>query len=104
MSHSGTWDLSIAFSPNSTSAETKIVSGTDAGMVKVWTIENLANANPSVSVLSVDSGAVRSLAWSPDGSMIVAGGNGDIIVYDSDTLDSSPCASLIPWAGFEGRQ
>ncbi len=87
MSHSGTWDLSIAFSPNSTSAETKIVSGTDAGMVKVWTIENLANANPSVSVLSVDSGAVRSLAWSPDGSMIVAGGNGDITVYDSDTLE-----------------
>ena len=86
MNHSGTWDLSLAFSPNSTSAETKIVSGTDSGMVKVWTIENLANANPSVSVLSADSGAVRSLAWSPDGSMIVAGGNGDITVYDSDTL------------------
>ena len=55
-------------------------------MVKLWTIENLADENPSVSVLSVDSGSVRSLDWSPDGFMIVAGGNGVITVYDSDTL------------------
>ncbi len=56
-------------------------------MIKVWTIENLANAKPSVSVLSVDSGALYSLAWSPDGSMIMAGGNGDITVYDAFTLE-----------------
>ena len=87
MSHSGTWDLSLAFSPNSTSTKTNLVSGSDSGKVKVWTIENLDNENPSVSVLSVDSGSVRSLAWSPDGSMIVAGGNGNITVYDSETLD-----------------
>ncbi len=86
MHHSGTWDQSIAFSPDSTSAETKIVTGTDSGLVKLWTIENLDDENPSVSVLPVDSGSVRSLAWSPDGSMIVAGGNGVITVYDSDTL------------------
>ncbi len=86
MSHPGTWDLSLAFSPTSTSAETKIVSGSDSGTVKVWTIQNLDDANPSVSVLPVDSGGVRSLAWSPDGSMIVAGGNGVITVYDTNTL------------------
>jgi hypothetical protein len=87
MSHSGTWDVPLAFWPNSTSAETRIVSSTDSGTVKVWTIENLADVNPSVSVQSVDSPAVRSLAWSPDGSMIVAGGSSDITVYDADTLD-----------------
>jgi WD40 repeat protein len=87
MSHSGAWDVPIAFWPFSTSAETKIVSGTDSGMVKVWTIGSLSDANPSVSFGSVDSGAVRSLAWSPNGSMIVAGGDGDITVYDSDTLE-----------------
>jgi WD40 repeat protein len=86
MSHSGSWDLSLAFWPHSTSAETRIVSGSDSGDVKVWTIENLADAEPSVSVVSVDSGAVRSLAWSPDGSMIAAGGDRDITVYDADTL------------------
>ena len=66
---------------------TKIVSGTDGGMIKLWTIENLDNARPSVSFTSVDSGAVYSLAWSPDGSKIVAGGDGDITVYKADTLE-----------------
>ena len=87
LSHSGSWYFPIAFSPNSTSSKTKIVSGTDSGMIKVWTIENLDNARPSVSFISVDSGAVYSLAWSPDGSKIVAGGNGDITVYDAGTLE-----------------
>ena len=86
MSHGGTWDLSLAFWPNSNSTVTKIASGTDSGMVKVWTIENPHGA-PNVSVQSVDSRGVRSLAWSPDGSMIVAGGNGDITVYDAETLE-----------------
>ena len=84
MSHGGTWDLSLAFWPQSNSLETKIASGTDSGTVKIWTIGNVATANPSVSVDSVSSGSVRSLAWSPDGSMIAAGGSGDITVYDSD--------------------
>jgi len=61
--------------------EIVLVSGTDGGMIKVWTIENLTS--PTVaSVLSVDSRAVYCLAWSPDGTKIVAGGNGDITVYD----------------------
>jgi WD40 repeat protein len=86
MSHSGTWDISLAFSPNSTSAQTKIVSASDSGTIKVWTIENLDQPNPSVSVVPADSSSVRSLAWSSDDSMIVAGGNGKITVYDSNTL------------------
>lgn len=87
LSHSGSWSFPIAFSPNSTSDETKIVSGTDGGMIKVWTVENLSGAEPGVSVLFVDSRAVYCLAWSPDDTMIVAGGNGDITVYDADTLE-----------------
>jgi len=78
------WSFPIDFYPKPDA--TKIVSGSDGGMIKVWTIENLTAAPSVVSVLVVDSGAVYSLAWSPDGSMIVAGGNGDITVYDADTL------------------
>jgi WD40 repeat protein len=84
MSHGGSWSFPIDFYPKLDA--TKIVSGSDGGMIKVWTIENLTAAPSVVSVLVVDSGAVYSLAWSPDGSMIVAGGNGDITVYDADTL------------------
>ena len=87
LGHSGSWFFPIDFSPDSTSEMTKIVSGTDGGMIKLWTIENLDNARPSVSFTSVDSGAVYSLAWSPDGSKIVAGGDGDITVYKADTLE-----------------
>jgi WD40 repeat protein len=87
MSHSGSWTFPIAFAPYSTSAVTEIVSGTDSGTIKVWTIEDLANPKPGLAVSSVDSGAVYSLDWSPDGSMIVAGGNGIITVYDAGTLE-----------------
>ena len=86
LSHSGSWSFPIAFSPNSTSDVTEIVSGTDGGMIKVWTIENLTSPEPGVSVLSVDSRAVYCLAWSPDETKIVAGGDGDITVYDAGTL------------------
>ena len=55
-------------------------------MIKIWTID-LTKAKPVVSVLSVDSRAVYCLAWSPDETMIVAGGNGDITVYDAGTLE-----------------
>jgi len=85
LSHSGSWSFPVAFSPDNT--KTKIVSGTDSGMIKVWTIENLDHRSPDVSVLAVDSGAVYSLAWSQYGSMIVTGGNGDITVYDADSLE-----------------
>ena len=87
LSHGGSWYFPIAFFPDSTSQETRIVSGTDSGTIKVWTINNLDDANPSFSSIPVDSGAVYSLAWSPDGSKIVAGGDGDITVYDADTLE-----------------
>jgi len=83
LSHSGSWSFPIAFSPNMD--ETKIVSGTDGGMIKVWTIDL---TDPTVvPVLSVDSRAVYCLAWSPDETMIVAGGNGDITFYDAGTLE-----------------
>ncbi|MDB4442514.1 hypothetical protein N9219_03740 [bacterium] len=88
LSHSGSWSFPIAFSPNSTSEVIEIVSGTDGGMIKVWRID-LTGAEPGVSVLSVDSSAVYSLAWSPEDedSKIVAGGDGDITVYDAGTLE-----------------
>jgi len=81
MSHSGSWSFPIAFNPSE--GVTEIVSGTDSGTIKVWSIA----PDLSVSVVSVDSGSVYSLAWSPDGGKIVAGGNGDITVYDADTLE-----------------
>jgi WD40 repeat protein len=87
MSHSGSWTFPIAFAPYSTSAVTEIVSGTDSGMIKVWTIEDLDSGEPSVSVVYLDSGAVYCLAWSLDGGKIVAGGNGNITVYDAFTLE-----------------
>jgi len=91
LSHSGSWSFPIAFKPkpdNSTPDETEIVfvSGTDSGMIKVWTIKDLLTS-PDVYDLSVDSRAVYCLAWSPDGTKIVAGGNGDITVYHAGTLE-----------------
>ena len=85
LSHSGSWVFPIAFAPNSTSVKTELVSGTDSGTTKIWTIENL-QTNPTVSVRAVDSGSVYAVAWSSDGNRIAAGGDGDIIVYDSTDL------------------
>jgi WD40 repeat protein len=80
LSHSGSWSFPIAFSPNSTPDVIEIVSGTEI---------DLTGAEPDVSVLSVDSRAVYCLAWSPEDedSKIVAGGDGDITVYDAGTLE-----------------
>jgi len=87
LSHSGSWSFSIAFRPNSTSERIEMVSGTDSGKTKFWIIENVAT-NPTASLVrSVDSGPVYALAWSPDGTRIVAGEGGDITVYDSTDLN-----------------
>lgn len=87
LSHSGSWSFPIAFYPIETSGAIEIVSGTDSGEIKVWTIDNPAQPNPSVSVISVDSGPVYCLAWSPDGTKIAVGGDGDITVYDAGSLE-----------------
>ena len=83
LSHSGSWYFPIDFAPDSTAELARIVSGTDGGTIKLWTIENLATM---ADVQSVDSGAVYALDWSPTGDMIVAAGSGDITVYDSSDL------------------
>ena len=61
--------------------------GSDGGMIKKWTIGALDSSPPDVSVDVADSGAVYSLAWSPDGNWIVAGGNSEITVYRADSLE-----------------
>ena len=89
MNHGGSWVFPIAFAPYSTSDEIEIVSGSDGGMIKLWKID-LTEAPTDDPYIEVDSGAVYSLAYSPPGSsdsMIVAGGNGDITVYDAATLE-----------------
>ena len=88
LSHSGSWSFSTVFAPDSTLKYIELASGTDSGTIKIWTIKNLYTnpTNPTVSVRSADSDSVYSLAWSPDGSMIVAGGSGDITVYNSTDL------------------
>lgn len=82
LSHSGSWYFPIDFAPDSTFESFKIVSGTDGGTIKLWTIDGLVETD----VLSVDSGAVYALDWSPYGDMIVAAGSGEITVYDSSDL------------------
>jgi WD40 repeat protein len=94
MSHGGSWVFPIAFGPYSELDNlTQIVSGSDGGTIKVWAID-LTGTPAVVSVMPVASGAVYSLDWwsTPPGvpaeaSMIVAGGDGDITVYDADTMD-----------------
>ncbi len=86
LSHSGSWSFSTVFAPYSTSEYIELASGTDSGTIKIWTIENNLDTNSTVPFRSVDSDSVYSLAWSPDGTMIVAGGSGDITVYDSTDL------------------
>jgi WD40 repeat protein len=81
----GSWTFPIAFAPYSTAASTEIVTASDGGTIKISTIENILT-NPSVSVKSVETNAVYAVDWSPDGTMIVAGKNGDITVYDSTDL------------------
>ncbi len=83
LSHPGSWSFSTVFAPDSTSEIVELASGTDSGTIKVWTIENLATI-PTVSVRSVNSGSIYALAW--HGTRIVAGGSGDITVYDSTDL------------------
>ncbi len=87
LNHSGSWVFRIAFWPDSASGKTKIVSVTDSGKVKIWTInKDPESSERTVSVHSVDSDAGYSVAWSQDGDgdMIVVGGNGSITVYDPD--------------------
>jgi WD40 repeat protein len=87
LSHGGSWVFPIAFAPYSIPGLTEIVSGSDGGMIKLWRFD-LSAPPPDDPDFAVDSGAVYSLAYSPpDGSMIVAGGNGDITVYNADNLD-----------------
>jgi WD40 repeat protein len=90
MNHGGSWVFPIAFGPYSELDNlTQIVSGSDGGTIKVWTID--LNGTPAVvSVMPVASGAVYSLDWwspeNPEESMIVAGGDGDITVYKAGTM------------------
>jgi len=86
LSHSGSWSFSVAFAPYSPPGRVEMVSGTDSGETKFWIIENIAMTPTVLSVHSIDSGAVYALAWSPDGTRIVAGEGGDITVYDSTDL------------------
>ena len=85
LNQSGSWTFPIAFAPYSTAASTEIVSASDGGTIKISTIKNLAT-NPTVSVKSIETGAVYAVAWSPDGTKIAAGKNGTITVYDSTDL------------------
>ena len=87
LSHSGSWTFPIAFDPDNTPGVTRLVSGSDGRMIKHWIIENLDQSTPTVSSSAVDSAAVYSLDWSPDDSMIVAGGNGVITVYAAGILE-----------------
>lgn len=83
LSHSGSWHFPIDFAPKSDETSARIVSGTDGGTIKLWTIDRLTLTN----VLSVDSGPIYALDWSsPHGDMIVAAGSGEITVYDSSDL------------------
>jgi len=90
MSHGGSWVFPIAFAPYSESDNlTKIVSGSDGGTIKVWTIDFIQETL-DVSSFPAPSGAVYSLDWwspeDPEDSMIVAGGDGDITVYDAASM------------------
>lgn len=87
MSHSGSWFFPVAFAPDSTGELTEIVSGSDGGKIKLWTIANLAGSPPVVDVREFDPGAVYALDWSPEEDRIVAAGNGEITVYDAATME-----------------
>ena len=87
--HSGSWAFPIAFYPDIFQEATdkiKIASSSDSGVIKVWTIED--TTDPTLGVpITVDTGSVYCLDWSPDGEKIVAGGNGSITVYAADSLE-----------------
>lgn len=94
LSHGGSWAFPIAFAPYSESDSlTEIVSGSDGGTIKKWTID-FGEASTAIDALPVSSGPVYSLDWwwpadseNVENSMIVAGGDGDITVYDADSME-----------------
>lgn len=85
LDHSGSWSFSTVFAPYSTAVNIELASGTDSGTIKIWTVEDL-DTSPVVSVRSMDSAPVYALAWSPDGTRVVAAEGRDIAVYDSTDL------------------
>lgn len=87
MSHSGSWVFPVAFAPYSDQVLTEIVSGSDSGQIKVWTIVGLADSRAIAEVREYDSGAVYALDWSPETNQIVAAGSGVITVYDAATME-----------------
>jgi WD40 repeat protein/transcriptional regulator with XRE-family HTH domain len=76
-----TWIRRVVFSPDGT----RLIGGGDDGHVYVWD----ASDGTLLQRLAGHSGAVMSVAWSPDGSLLASGGgsedSGELVVWDASS-------------------
>jgi WD40 repeat protein len=74
---------SLAFAPQGSSERAMLISGSQDGTVRVWSV----NPPRERSVFDWRLGAVRTVAIAPDGMTAAAGGeSGDIVLWDCDEL------------------
>ncbi len=75
--------FAVAWSPDST----RVASASIDGTVQVWKVssgQRLVSFNSTPSAKGVPA-PWNTVAWSPDGRRIAAGGNGDVQVFDAST-------------------
>jgi len=68
------WGMSIAFSPEGR----YVAAGNESGTVRVWETES----RRLIASLSAQPGEIRSLVFFPDERRLVAGGTGDVRIWD----------------------
>jgi WD40 repeat protein len=87
----GDWiaDVQVAFSPFTTG--TIFAAGTYPGVVTLWAVQDNANDWTTIGQpLSTSLGSILDLAFSPNGTWLVAGGfDGRIIAWDASTFAST---------------
>ncbi|MHC4942509.1 MAG: protein kinase domain-containing protein [Planctomycetota bacterium] len=73
-------NMSVAFSPDTT----KIVTGHENGLVKVWDLES----GQELAILKGHTSKVYSVNYNPDGDRIASGSNdNNIIIWDAETYE-----------------
>jgi WD40 repeat protein len=73
-------NMSVAFSPDTT----KIVTGHENGLVKVWDLES----GQELATLKGHTSKVYTVNYNPDASRIASGGNdNNIIIWDTETYE-----------------
>ncbi len=81
------------------SSQNLLAVGTEDGTVSMYNLNNTNDTNASPNILPGNGKAIRSIAWSPDGTFFVAGGD------DKQAIIWSPVEeNPAPWQGGDQRR